>query len=193
MLQCRRDYAVYLDFDGTVYVIHPQYFPFAKKDQHDCTDHHVVIGKDPLEFHSWFIKATMLPDQSQYARLNEKPFNNMEEFMRGHFSYFLALPDDTPIEKLDIFTDGAFSKATRPAAWKSVDLKIESTLPLIAKFPKEDLSTKSPLVRLDYYIQGSDMLLQDHSNNSTDDIAVHSPPEQQNNIWDSLIQPFVAK
>jgi len=203
-LQCRRDYAVYLDSDGTVYVLHPQYFPFAKKDQYDCTNQHVAIGKDTLEFGSWTIKATLVPNQPHHA-LDQKPFNNMAEFMRGDFSYFLALPDAT-LEKLDVFAGGGFTKATRPAAWKSVDLKIESTLPLIAKFPKEDISKKSPLVRLDYRVQGTFVehstsseasknareILQKHSKDENNDKAVDGSSEQQSNLWDSLIQPFVA-
>eukprot|EP00814_Leptocylindrus_danicus_P022287 CAMPEP_0116011752 /NCGR_PEP_ID=MMETSP0321-20121206/4743_1 /TAXON_ID=163516 /ORGANISM="Leptocylindrus danicus var. danicus, Strain B650" /LENGTH=130 /DNA_ID=CAMNT_0003481021 /DNA_START=384 /DNA_END=776 /DNA_ORIENTATION=- len=129
----------------------------------------------------------------------------MAEFMRGDFSYFLALPDAT-LEKLDVFAGGGFTKATRPAAWKSVDLKIESTLPLIAKFPKEDISKKSPLVRLDYRVQGTFVehstsseasknareILQKHSKDENNDKAVDGSSEQQSNLWDSLIQPFVA-
>jgi len=38
-LQCRRDYAVYLQDDGRVYVLHPSSFPFAKQDMYD------VIGQ----------------------------------------------------------------------------------------------------------------------------------------------------
>jgi hypothetical protein len=34
-LQCRRDYAVYLQEDGRVYVLYPSSFPFAQKDMYD--------------------------------------------------------------------------------------------------------------------------------------------------------------
>lgn len=34
-LQCRRDYAVYLQDDGRVYVLYPSSFPFAQKDMYD--------------------------------------------------------------------------------------------------------------------------------------------------------------
>lgn len=33
-LQCRRDYAVYLQEDGQVYVLYPSSFPFAKNDMY---------------------------------------------------------------------------------------------------------------------------------------------------------------
>ena len=34
-LQCRKDYAVYLQEDGRVYVLYPSSFPFAKKDKYE--------------------------------------------------------------------------------------------------------------------------------------------------------------
>jgi len=49
-LQCRRDYAVYLQEDGRVYVMYPSSFPFAKKDMYDVDgrgtfDHLLVMDK----------------------------------------------------------------------------------------------------------------------------------------------------
>ena len=35
-LQCRRDYAVYLEVDGRVFVFFPESFPFQKSEQYDC-------------------------------------------------------------------------------------------------------------------------------------------------------------
>lgn len=35
-LQCRKDYAVYLNDDGRVFILHPESFPWNKRDYYDC-------------------------------------------------------------------------------------------------------------------------------------------------------------
>lgn len=50
-LQCRKDYAVYLEASGSVYVFHPQSFPWNKTDKY-CLD-----GKGKL--HSYRIAANL--------------------------------------------------------------------------------------------------------------------------------------
>ena len=55
----------------------------------------------------------------------------MEAFMDGEIEYFVAAPasDDDAVKPL-VFC--SFSKANRPRAWKSSDLRIQATLPLLA-------------------------------------------------------------
>jgi hypothetical protein len=65
------------------------------------------------------------------ALLGTKAVRSLECFMDGVVEYYLQIPswpDDTP-RPLVIVSD--FFRESRPLAWKSCDLKIQSTLPIL--------------------------------------------------------------
>ena len=147
-LQCRKDYAVYLGDDSRVYILHPDSFPFAKRDQYRCNNDQVQIDGETCKIGPWRITARRDKNLST-SDLGRKPFKSMEEFMQGEFYYCIETPHDC--KSLAIVGGGApFSKPSRPAAWKSLDPKIEISLPLVARFGKEEVETEAAIIRLDY-------------------------------------------
>ena len=81
--------------------------------------------------------------------LRQKAVPSMDEFMEGKIEYYLSVPttlDDNIYVPQPLILFPEFSKTSRPASWKSADLKIQSTLPLLGidehtteKNEKEDL------------------------------------------------------
>ena len=48
-LQCRKDYGVYLEQDGSVHVLYPTVFPWSKADQYQLPDDGVVVMMPPQQ------------------------------------------------------------------------------------------------------------------------------------------------
>ena len=133
-LQCRKDYAVYMKQDGAVFVFHPDSFPFHKKDQYQLPSGSVDFGS-VVEVGPWSIVADVNRNESEGIAeklLKEKAFDSLEQLMQGSIEYHLQLPicDKSSSPNPLVFVRG-YTKPTRPAAWKSLDLKIEQTLPLL--------------------------------------------------------------
>mmetsp|Transcript_24117 Transcript_24117/g.51129 ORF Transcript_24117/g.51129 Transcript_24117/m.51129 type:complete len:202 (+) Transcript_24117:3-608(+) len=138
-LQCRKDYAVFLQKNGRVFVFYPSSFPFGngrKKGQYNNkslflgygTDNSITVG--PWTITSEIAKANS--EEAAKALLQTKALRNMEHLMAGDVKYFLKVPilsgksKPCPLVRVE-----AFTKPTRPAAWKGFDLKVENTLPLL--------------------------------------------------------------
>lgn len=133
-LQCRKDYAVYMKQGGTILVFHPDSFPFHKKDHYQLPTSPVDYGH-VIEVGPWSIEANVVKDESETVAeklLKERVFESMELLMQGNIEYHLQLPisDASSLPNQLVFIQG-YTKATRPAAWKNLDLKIEQTLPLL--------------------------------------------------------------
>lgn len=58
--------------------------------------------------------------------------------MRGNLQYDVRVPGD-PSAPRPLMFHADFTKASRPAAWKGIDLKIQSVLPLLGN---DDEGTK---------------------------------------------------
>jgi hypothetical protein len=82
--------------------------------------------------------------------LAQKAMPSMEALMNGHIEYFIESPS--------WHTDGVFQpsplvfcrfkKPYRPAAWKSSDLKVQSTLPLLGNDDTANGAINNPQVHI---------------------------------------------
>jgi hypothetical protein len=140
-LQCRRDYAVFLQKDGRVFVFYPCSFPFGngqEKDQYD-TRSSIFLGygsENRIEVGPWTIISDLVKPTSEKEAillLQTKALQNMQHLMSGDIQYFMKVPIMTSEASLPcpLVRVKGFTKPTRPSAWKGFDLKVENTLPLL--------------------------------------------------------------
>ncbi|KAG7337842.1 tRNAIle-lysidine synthetase [Nitzschia inconspicua] len=140
-LQCRRDYGVYLQEDGKVFVFYPTSFPWNNKKDPYGVEGRVIDCKCDKDWMvgPWNVRVETL-DGSSFQDAAEEPtdwlakraVSSMENFMNGKIEYYLevrAVSDTSHSPSLLVF--GQFNKSNRPEAWKNSDLKIQSTLPLL--------------------------------------------------------------
>jgi len=137
-LQCRRDYAVYLQVDGRVFVFYPNSFPFGNGKNGGGYDNSVEFhgyGLDrSIQVGPWTVKSEFIEVSDDVANklLNTKVFQNVEQLMSGDIQYHLNVPVQSGAkEPRPLVRVTGFTKFNRPAAWKGVDLKVETTLPLL--------------------------------------------------------------
>ena len=134
-LQCRKDYAVYMRIDGTIFVFHPNGFPFHKKDQYQLPTGSVEYGRT-IHVGPWRVLGEIVPDEVgedvATKLLKERAVDSMKHLMHGSIQYYLQLPIDNrgSMPNSLVFVKN-FTKPTRPTAWKGFDLKVEQTLPLL--------------------------------------------------------------
>lgn len=137
-LQCRRDYAVYLQVDGRVFVFYPNSFPFGNGKNGSGYDNAVeFLGyrlDQSIKVGPWTVKSEVIEVSDDVAEklLNTKVFKNAEQLMSGDIQYHLNVPVKIGAnEPRPLVRVAGFTKFNRPAAWKGVDLKVETTLPLL--------------------------------------------------------------
>jgi hypothetical protein len=137
-LQCRKDYAVYLHANGDVLVLKASSFPWHKKDQYKVDGQEVAYGwENATAVGPWRVTAVVVPtlDAAKVqSRLECKALCSMEHVMDGSLKYYVQVPtrrqeDGSFAPRPLMFRK--FSKASRPLAWKSLDAKIQETLPLL--------------------------------------------------------------
>ena len=163
-LQCRKDYAVYLRSDLRVFIFHPESFPFHARDQYKSKKSQVCIDGDSSIIGTWIITATKDKkiqemrdsERLQYMnnKLNQKPFESLDDFMQGSFHYYIEVPVN--VNTLEVIDGGVtFSKPSRPTAWKNIDPKIESSMPLVPRFTKDDTQNDevTNIVKLQYRLK----------------------------------------
>ena len=166
-LQCRKDYAVYLQDDGRVFVFFPSSFPWHKKDKYKVlgqgkaslrrlcitwiymADQFSVLPLgEERKVGPWTVRSEIVSHESdcqETFRLAQKAMPSMEDLMNGKIEYFITSPT--------WYVDGKFSprplvfchftKATRPAAWKSCDLKVQQTLPILGNDATAEAAMKN--------------------------------------------------
>lgn len=156
-LQCRKDYGVYLQEDGKVFVFYPSSFPWNNNDPYGINGEvHEVGGiKDvgPWRIKSEVVKGTKGSSQM----LRKKAVDSMESFMTGSLEYFISVPTFFDKNVNDfipwplIFCH--FNKIDRPRAWKGCDLRIQKTIPLLGKSPIQnkirDIERKNLILGVD--------------------------------------------
>mmetsp|Transcript_14554 Transcript_14554/g.40436 ORF Transcript_14554/g.40436 Transcript_14554/m.40436 type:complete len:877 (-) Transcript_14554:182-2812(-) len=140
-LQCRKDYGVYLREDGKVFVLYKSSFPWSKKDGYGVDGEALAFQIDrmvgPWKVRAEIVSETSSEDSSQPSNsfLEKRAVISMEAFMNGNIEYFLSAPTSYDKESGDFIPRPLvfrqFSKADRPRAWKSCDLRIQSTLPVL--------------------------------------------------------------
>jgi tRNA(Ile)-lysidine synthetase-like protein len=136
-LQCRKDYGVYLRSDGTVFVFYPKSFPWRRAESYSCLGQRVdfdnIVQVGPWQVDVQEVHEEM--DTEETTKLLEiRAVSSMEDLMDGIIEYHLEVPT-WPIDGKDsfearplVFTK--FTKATRPRAWKGIDVKLQEALPL---------------------------------------------------------------
>ena len=136
-LQCRKDYAVYLQKNGRVHIFQPSSFPFHKKDKYTKRSEPIMYGRgSKCKIGPWSVSAEILNALSETERtksLKTKALKDMDDLMRGSVTYFIAahINEGDSLPHPLVHFEGGFTKPSRPAAWKGFDLKVESTLPLL--------------------------------------------------------------
>jgi len=173
-LQCRKDYAVYLCSDSSVFVLFPKSFPWRKADQyhHSLADRVVACPTEqPVCVGPWLISVDRV-DKSDYVKndwdnmLEQKALGSMDDLLEGSFCYYLvvqAWPDKAGDFKGQPLVFRSFKKANRPRSWKGADLKIQDTLPLLGcddlahntlKSLVDDQAKQNLLVKITYRLDG---------------------------------------
>eukprot|EP00980_Cylindrotheca_fusiformis_P022144 scaffold9041_cov171-Cylindrotheca_fusiformis.AAC.4 len=135
-LQCRKDYGVYLQRDGKVFIFYPSSFPWNVKNMYNI-EGEVVEFNTNRDIGPWTVRAETANSNkvgdSEVLLLAKKAIPSMEALMDGHIEYFIQSPNwniegrfqPRPLKFC------RFRKPHRPAAWKNTDLKVQSTLPLL--------------------------------------------------------------
>lgn len=153
-LQCRKDYAVYLQKNGHVYVFFPKSFPFRPSDA-------FKIPKDPVDFGGsnavhvgpWRIRSELLNVQDKVKSLKEEKvldrsaISSMDKFMEGCLEYYIEVPTwktQTNHFEPRPLTFCKFGKESRPQAWKGIDAKIQDTIPLVGNDDQANQALKDP-------------------------------------------------
>jgi tRNA(Ile)-lysidine synthetase-like protein len=156
-LQCRKDCGVYLRRDGKVYCLYPASFPWRKADPYNTMDDDgdsLTVGYRPEEsvmIGPWRVSGDLpnIPKKQPAGKLSTKAIGGMDDFMGGSIEYFLEAPTwwDTEKESFDprplVFTK--FTKASRPKAWKSIDMKIQDILPLLGNDKEATKALQDPV------------------------------------------------
>ena len=127
-LQCKKDYGVYLQADGRVFVFRPSSFPWHKMDMYNVLGERLEFDQDK-QVGPWIIRAEVVSSTS--SNLSQKAVPSMDFFMDGNIEYYLETPGSHGNSKPRPLVFCHFQKPHRPVAWKSIDLKIQSTLPLV--------------------------------------------------------------
>jgi tRNA(Ile)-lysidine synthetase-like protein len=141
-LQCRKDYAVYLQESGKVFVFHPDSFPWSKGNQYKIEGRGLNFPRETrTKVGPWVIEAQIVDaedDKTAEAMLSQKAINSMEYLMQGSIAYHLKLPKQLAVNEAFqslIFCE-MFTKRNRPAAWTSTDIKVQAILPLLVASPR---------------------------------------------------------
>jgi len=135
-LQCRKDYAVYLNDDGRVFILHPESFPWNKRDYYDCVGQVVVVGKN-VSIGPWLVSTEEMKDLSQdktEVLLQKKAIQSWDKLMEGYIEYCVKVPLSQLQEQnndVKLVFIKEFTRESRPTAWKNIDLRVQSTLPLL--------------------------------------------------------------
>jgi len=136
-LQCRKDYAVYLQRNGRVLILQPNSFPFHKRDKYKKKTEPVLYGpENTVRIGPWQVSAEILSNVKETEStkmIQTKALKDMDDLMKGSITYYIAAPinDGESLPNPLVHFGEGFSKPSRPTGWKGFELKVESTLPLL--------------------------------------------------------------
>lgn len=155
-LQCRKDCGVFLRRDGKVFCLYPASFPWRKADTYTVGDGDggVTVGyspEDSVVIGPWRVSVDLqnVPETQRANKLSTKAIGGMDDFMAGSIEYYLEAPTWWHTEKESfeprplVFTK--FTKASRPKAWKSIDMKIQDILPLLGNDEEATKAIQDPV------------------------------------------------
>jgi hypothetical protein len=153
-LQCRKDCGVFLRRDGKVFCLYPSSFPWRKTDMYTSTvdgGDGMTVGYSPEEsvmIGPWRVSGDV-PETQLADKLSTKAIEGMDDFMGGSIEYYLEAPTWWHTGKKSfqprplVFTK--FNKASRPRAWKSIDMKIQDILPLLGNDEEATKALQDPV------------------------------------------------
>lgn len=79
----------------------------------------------------WLVVANIVPtDLDEDSKLRKKAVESWEALMNGNIVYFMKAPLCELVARPLVFVS-EFGKQSRPLAWKSTDMRLQSTLPLL--------------------------------------------------------------
>lgn len=139
-LQCRKDYAVFLQADGHVYILYPDSFPWRAPANYNGLKHRVGYGfENASNVGPWQISAEVVcrSDSIEWREndiqslIRRKVFLSMDSFMVGVFEYYLNVPSVRENEAPHPLVMRTFTKQSRPIAWRGIDTKIQEFIPLL--------------------------------------------------------------
>ncbi len=101
---------------------HPLFFP---------TRTEVVQFGKKKNVGPWTIQTEIVSSSEENSLLKIKAIEAIEDLMSGNIQYYVKVleTDTNHIQPLTLIEK--FTKDTRPISWKNVDLKVESTLPIL--------------------------------------------------------------
>ncbi len=67
---------------------------------------------------------------------NKPAYESWEDFMSGDITYSIEVPNHDDEELLPLVVVNSFTRESRPQSWKGLDLKVQSTLPLLGHSEK---------------------------------------------------------
>ncbi|GKY95694.1 hypothetical protein MPSEU_000530300 [Mayamaea pseudoterrestris] len=147
-LQCRKDCGVYLQHDGRVFVMHAASFPWRRSDKYDVEGQELALGAENAVYVGpWRIEATEMTDEARDV-LDQRAVTTMDDLMNGRISYCLQArtwSDELGQRVIRPLVFQRFTKATRPEAWKSTEVKIQETLPLAGADADTAAAIKDPM------------------------------------------------
>ena len=170
-LQCRKDYAVYLQGDGQVFIWKPDRFPWHKQDQYKVDGQTVEYGRHgATTVGPWRITALLVPVVGSQgdeptenstmhneieARLQSRALDSMLDLMDGSLTYYVQVPtweqeDGSLAPRPLVFRK--FTKPSRPLAWKSTDTRIQDTLPLLGNDDQALEALRDPIAAGAVYV-----------------------------------------
>ncbi len=125
-LQCRKDYGVYVEPTTLqMYILYPSSFPWNTKQQYTYNNNDEKLEYDTVyQVGPWNIKLQR-DENNKDNLLEKKAITSMNHFMMGTIIYYL------PPSNAGYTFVSSYTKATRPSAWKHIDLRIQQTLPLV--------------------------------------------------------------
>jgi hypothetical protein len=80
----------------------------------------------------WEISCEITPNKEEMKPV----FETWEEFLSGNLTYSIKVPKHHDEDLLPLMVIDRFTKISRPPSWKGLDLKVQSTLPLLGHCEK---------------------------------------------------------
>lgn len=171
----------------------------------------VPIGEtNALQVGPWQIsteRITNISEDDVDKLLEKKAIRDMDHFMEGHFHYYLKCPQTIPPpnESEDLLkVVSEFSRGSRPLSWRGVDLRIQSTLPLVGNsqasldaLALDSSFSNTQIVKVAFKRDGmhgtNKMDVKEDSGKSDAETEVEVDKKQKLALLSDLVEPFVAQ
>ena len=155
-----------------MYILYPSSFPWNTKQQYTYNNNEKLECDTVYHVGPWNI-LLQRDENNNNNLLEKKAISSMDHFMMGTIIYYLP-PSNTGY----IFVP-SYTKATRPSAWKHIDLRIQQTLPLVGSPPPT--TTTSQQQQQQTYLTKVTMSLDPISTTINEDVESNNNEERKDN------------